>query len=399
MRVKLDQKLPILACIGLVISLFIIAIWNFIISDAWPNLRIRSASPLAGIAKVRPIPWSWANFIAGETQKAASVNFSQRSPVFPISVRAKNQFIFSLFHESAAAGVMIGKNDQLYEQFYINEFCGRLINHNLTNIPQWGESLQQIQSGLEKLGKKFVYVITPSKAAQYPEDLPPAASCAKNFNSIPDKLTPYVNALGDRHIHIFNGADLIHKKRQDYSVPLFPRGGTHWNSLAAGLALQEINQLTAFPFGSINFSWRPALQAEGTDRDLLDLLNLLWPDATYPTTVITNEISQQSCSLSPRLLAMGGSFLHEILAAATLAQCPPQIDYWFYMRPEDLGVELGHYWRKPGEAGNGERQSADETVLDANVRNADVVILEENESNIATMKQVDQLKAALRRIQ
>jgi hypothetical protein len=33
------------------------------------------------------------------------------------------------------------------------------------------------------------------------------------------------------------------------------------------------------------------------------------------------------------------------------------------------------------------------------VRNADVVILEENESNIATMKQVDQLKAALRRIQ
>ena len=139
--------------------------------------------------------------------------------------------------------------------------------------------------------------------------------------------------------------------------------------------------------------------AEGTDRDLLDLLNLLWPDATYPTTVITNEIYQQACSVSPRLLAMGGSFLHEILAAATLAQCPPQIDYWFYMRTEDFGVELGHYWRKPGEAGNGERQSADDRVLDANVRNADVVILEENESNIATMKQVDQLKAALRRIQ
>ena len=91
--------------------------------------------------------------------------------------------------------------------------------------------------------------------------------------------------------------------------------------------------------------------------------------------------------------------MHEILAAATLVQCPPQIDYWFYMRTEDLGVELGHYWRKPGEASNGERQSADNSVLDVNVRNADVVILEENESNIATMKQVEQLRMALSRIQ
>jgi hypothetical protein len=76
-------------------------------------------------------------------------------PVFPISVRAKNQLIFSLFHESAAAGVVIGKNDQLYEQFYINEFCGRVLNPSLSNISQWGDSLHQIQSSLEKLGKKF----------------------------------------------------------------------------------------------------------------------------------------------------------------------------------------------------------------------------------------------------
>lgn len=399
MRIGSLQKLPILACIGLVITLFMIGIWNLIVGASWPKLRIRSAAPLAGIVKVKPVPWSWSDFIAGETQKVSSINFSQRLPVFPISVRAKNQLIFSLFHESAAVGVVIGKNDQLYEQFYINEFCGRAVNPSPSNIPQWGESLHQIQSSLEKLGKKFIYVITPSKAAQYPEDLPLAATCAKEFKLIPDKLTPYVNTLIEHHIHFFNGAELISKKRQDYPIPLFPRGGTHWNSLAAGLSLQEINKSLSSSFGSINFSWRPAPQAEGTDRDLLDLLNLLWPDTTYPTTVITNEVPKEVCTSSPRLLAMGGSFLHEILAAATLVQCPPQIDYWFYMRTEDLGVELGHYWRKPGEASNGERQSADNSVLDVNVRNADVVILEENESNIATMKQVEQLRMALSRIQ
>ena len=47
------------------------------------------------------------------------------SPVFPISVRAKNQLVFSLFGGSAAPGVVIGRNGQLFEQFYIDEFCAR----------------------------------------------------------------------------------------------------------------------------------------------------------------------------------------------------------------------------------------------------------------------------------
>ena len=95
---------------------------------------------------------------------------------------------------------------------------------------------------------------------------------------------------------------------------------------------------------------------------------------------------------------MGGSFVHQLLAAAMLAPCPPQIDYWFFMRTEDNGVELGHYRRPPGETGNGDRVSADSNELDENLRNADMVLLEENESNLSTMKQVGLLRESARRL-
>ena len=120
---KLIQQAPIYGCAGFIAFLFMANIWNFAVERDWPHLRIRSASPLAGVAKLKPAPWSIDAFLSGETQRAVSMNLGRLSPVFPISVRAKNQLIFSLFNKSAASGVVIGRHNQLYEQYYIDEFC------------------------------------------------------------------------------------------------------------------------------------------------------------------------------------------------------------------------------------------------------------------------------------
>jgi hypothetical protein len=123
---------------------------------------------------------------------------------------------------------------------------------------------------------------------------------------------------------------------------------------------------------------------------------LLWPDLSYPTAVVARAGPPAACPKTPRLLVMGSSFLHEIAVVATLAPCPPAMDYWFYMRTEDNGVELGHYHRPPGETGNGARESADLAALEDNVRDADAVILEENEATLGETKQVGHLLAVAR---
>lgn len=393
------SRLPIFACAGVILFLFLATIWNFAVERDWPKLRIRSAAPLAGVARPKPPPFTIASFLSGETQKAVSTNLGRTLPVFPVSVRTKNQLVFSLFHESAAPGVVIGKNGQLFEQGYIDEFCARGDAPDAAALLEWATRIHDIQSALGAAGKAFVYLISPSKAARYAEDLPAGAPCAGRIAAVPDKLRPYLHALEKQGVHVVDGAGLMTAKRDDYPIPLFPRGGTHWNNLGAALALREISQLlNSAPTGSFEFTWTLAPEALGTDRDLVDLMNLLWPDVSYPTAVIAGTRSSEICSRTPRLLALGGSFVHEVLAAATQAPCPPQIDYWFYMRTAENGVEIGHFRRAPKDASNGSRAPADADALDENLRGADMVLLEENESNIATRPQILDLWEAVRRM-
>jgi alginate O-acetyltransferase complex protein AlgJ len=390
-------RLPVFACAGLIAFLFLTNLWNFAVERDWPKLRIRSASPLAGVAKPKPAPWTLDAFLSGETQKAVSGNLGRSMPVFPISVRAKNQLIYSLFGDSAAPGVAIGRHGQLYEQNYIDEFCRRDSAPDEARIAHWAETIRETETRIEAMGKSFVYLISPSKAARYPEDLPLNAPCAARAGSMPDKLAPYRAALARNNVRFVDGAGLMSAKRGDYPVPLFPLGATHWNSLGAALTFREMTRVAPSSLGAVDFVWRAAPEAVGWDRDVIDLLNLLWPDVSYPTTIVARAGAPASCAKTPRLLALGGSFLHHILVSATYADCPPESDYWFYMRTENNGVELGHYRRAPGDVANGARLSADYSLLAENLREADVVVVEENEANVGFTEQVGHLLAATSR--
>ncbi len=389
-------RLPILACAGFVAFLFFAGVWNFSVERAWPTLRIRSAAPLSGLPKPKPTPWSLDAFLSGETQKAVSDNFRRALPIFPISVRARNQIVFSLFGASPAPGVAIGRDGQLFEQIYIDEFCRRGAAPNPAGVARWADGIHEIQQAVEGTGKSFVYLVSPSKVARYSADLPTDLSCAAQAPGSPDKLAPYLTALAERGVRYVDGAGLISAERAEFDAPLFARGATHWNALGAALALREITSASPSAIGRLDFVWRETTQAVGWDRDLLDMLNLLWPDAAYPTAVIERAGASQPCARAPVLLALGDSFLHPLLTAATLAACPPRVDYWFYMRTENGGVELWHDRRAPGGADYGQRLGIEPHLLVEDLSEADLVILEENESRIGESRQVEHLLAATR---
>ncbi len=297
-------RLPIFGCAGFIAFLFLANLWNFAVERDWPKLRIRSASPLAGVAKPKPAPWTFDAFLSEETQKAVSINLGRMSPVFPISVRAKNQLVFSLFGGSAAPGVVIGRNGQLYEQFYIDEFCARDGAFDSARLGAWSSTLRDIQDMAQAYGKSFVYLISPSKAARYAEDLPTSAPCAARATIMPEKLAPYRAALDESHVRYVDGAALIAAEKSKQPIALFPRGGSHWNSVGGALAMRDVTRATpAATIGVPDFTSAPAPEAVGTDRDLLDLLNLLWPDASYPTATIGRAGQKGDCARAPRLLA------------------------------------------------------------------------------------------------
>lgn len=397
------ERLPVFACAGLIGFLFLASVWNYAVGRDWPKLRIRSANPLAGVTAPAPTPFTLDALLSGEAQKAASTNLGRSLPVFPLAVRIKNQFLYSLFRVSGAASVVVGKNDQLYEPGYIEEFCARGAAPNAARLDAWAAQLREIQDRVEAAGKSFVYLVTPSKAARLPDYLPAKTRCRSIERGAPEKLVPFRAALEAHGVAYVDGAGLMSAKRHDYAIDFFPRGGTHWNLLGAALATRDVSEALArsgrgAPFGRFDFDWRVVDEATGTDRDLLDLLNLLWPNAHYSTAAATGRSLPSNCARAPKLLTVGGSFLFELLLDLGQSACPPESEYWHYFQQQSgrsrrTGLNVyadGGGLRKMEEIPD----SAD--ALARRLAAADAVILEENESVVSTMDQVRDLLAAAR---
>lgn len=402
MNARLSSRLPIFACAGLILFLFLANLWNFAVERDWPKLRIRSAHPLAGVSRPEPAPWSLEAFLSGETQRAVSGNLGRGSPMFPISVRAKNQFVYSLFKASGVSNIVVGKDEQLFEAPYVDEFCRRGAPPDPSVIGRWADAVAEIRSAVAAQAKSFVYLVSPSKPAYEPGWLPPGRSCAAlQQGRDTEKLGPYAAALSARGVPHVEAQSLMRRARAEYPIEMFPRGGTHWNLLGAAIALREMAQAFAaqpagWPLGAFDFDWREVDVASGTDRDLLDLLNLVWPPDHYPTAAVFRRGPAGACAKPPRLLMVGDSFLRELVVVAAQAQCPPIVDHWFYMRSENGEVALSRYLTQPGETGNGERLGADLSLLPESFALADAVLLQENAINLTKTRQVGELLAAVR---
>ena len=397
---KTLERTPIFAAAAFVAFLFLATLWNFAVERDWPKLRIRSDTPLEGVEKPNPAPWTIDAFLAGETQKVASRNLGQSLPAFPISVRAKNQLLYSLFRVSGAANIVVGENDQLFERAYIDEFCKRGAAPDLLEVDRWADKVQTVSETLKARGKRFLYLITPSKAARYPRYLPKSIACkAQEIGAGETRLPPFRAALEKRHIPHIDGAGLMTLEQPHYPIDLFPRGGTHWNHLGAALALRGVAEALeasspGSPLGVFNFDWRLS-QPRGTDRDLLDLLNLLWPDLDYPTATVSGQLKSDACPKPAKVTAFGGSFLREIVVVMAQMSCAPDISHWFYMRRDDGSYGLVRYHNVPGDVTNGEKRSADKRDISVSLADADIILMEENKSNIAHTDQLEDLFAAL----
>lgn len=398
-RRLLLQRLPIFGCAAFLGVMLLINVWNFFVSTDWPKLRIRSDSPLWGVGAPKPAPWTLDALISGETQKAVSSRMGQLQPVFPLAVRIRNQFLYSALGVSGAPDLVIGRDRQLFEKAYVDEFCARGAPPEPAFLDAWATRLRDIQNRVEAMGKRFHYVITPSKAARLSSALPAHVACLSMARGAAEKLAPYRAALDAHGVAYVDGAALMTQAAPQYPIDLFPRGGTHWNYLGAAIATQaltrELNKHGPSPIRPYEFEWSIAPEAEGTDMDLLRLLNLLWPDRRYPTARIYGRYAGP-CDKTPKIFAAGGSFLIEMLANLVTASCPVSVDYWHYVRDDAGGFRR---WRRLVENMDGFEHDLDparETDADfaGGVYGADVVLLEENEKAIGHMGQVPDLLAA-----
>jgi hypothetical protein len=203
------------------------------------------------------------------------------------------------------------------------------------------------------------------------------ASCASSERDRSGMLPLYDRLLADAGVHFVDAASLTYGLKGKYEIDLFAAGGVHWNAIgianAVGAILAEINR-QAEKMVAPKVSWRYEVvnRANGTDRDLLDLLNVLLPNARYATARVSYQ-SAKACNEMPasslKAAMIGGSFADTLGQTLINEGCLSRLEMYNYLY---RGLRAGPDYKTVKN-----RLTASEILP---LREADILILEENES-------------------
>ena len=361
---------------AMVISWFYLT-WNTTVGELIPALRFRTKATIAGIVEESGPILSFDTVLRGTYQQWISVSIGKLSPIFKPAVGWKNQIYYSLLGTSGSSSVVIGKEQQLLGTSYLSEYCSRDLEKLHEQGEAWAQRISQMQYYFESRGKVFLYVVTPSKVARNPQYIPDNYTCPATAKDRLDKLLVYDYIL-DRHgVHFVDTASDLAATREEYGISMFPRGGIHWNSLAAALGTQTlIAAVNAQQRGAIlaelSFTWRVSYHPRGLDRDMVDILNMPFPDLHYAVPELTYRSNAGAAGCNAiRITEVSGSFIFGINDALQKLACPPDITEWFYW-----DWNLMHYANNQQDVLPIDAQARRRSLLDA-----DVVILEENEAS------------------
>ena len=351
-------------------------------------------APLVGVRVSPPIVQLTARRVLdGKFQRSTEIWVGDHLTERPLIVRAYNELQWQGFGTSVMSNRILlrAPNGTLYEQSYIISYCGIKSATDVRGLPGFVRRLRAVQDWFKARGRPLVYYMAPVKPTWFKGPIPTTFPCAMEKR---DTLRPLVRAALDQAgIDYVDGPAVLEAWRGHVPVELFPRNGLHWNQLGAAIGadalLRKLRDMGVGPLPA--FSYRVVMQADetGYDRDLADLLNLLWRTPGRPAPHVDVTPAEPPGTL--RLAAVNDSFFQhipiELLEQGRVFRSETMFGY--------MTAEQHHY-----EGGRIEAVREDTAEVLRTLLDADVVVLEEVESRVGgryALQFLDMLEAEMAR--
>ena len=323
---------------GLLSLIFIVLFTPFCISKFTNN----DFFPLKGSFNL-PLDtiFSKEKWISGEYQQKKEEYLNASFGLRNLFVRTNNQIVYSLFSRAKANGVIVGKDNYLYEEAYINAFYGKdFLGED--SLSRTINRLKFISDTLNQLGKQLILIFAPGKASFYPEYIP-ESYLPQNTKTNYKVLSERAFAAGLNMID-FNKWFL--SKKQSSEFPLYPKYGIHWSvygtALAADSLVKKIDFLRQTISPRIKITKVQMAPPYDSDYDIADGMNLLFKcrgfDMAYPQTTIDNSNAKSK----HRVLVISDSFYWGLFNLG-ISNCFQNDHFWYYNKqvyPESSKQEL-----------------------------------------------------------
>lgn len=294
------------------------------------KLSIVEVAPLSGSIVEEPRPVlnriSWFNeSFQNQTEKYLNQNFGFRNWL----VRFSNQLKYSLFKTAQANGVIVGKDNYLYEIGYIDSYYGNDFLGNDT-IDEMFRKLKVVVDSLKKYNTDLILVFAPGKASFYPEFIPEKYNTERKITN----HQYFIEQAEKTGIPYIDFSSWFIELKDTSPYPLYPKTGIHWSYFGVNLAMDSlvtfIEELKGVDLP--NMIWDSIVTTEylyGVDTDIEKGMNLLFPienhEMSYPKISIDSEDKTK-----PNTIIVADSYYWQIHNAGYSASVFNNGSFWFY---------------------------------------------------------------------
>ena len=315
---------------------------------AFTFLGISGDLPLNGAvhAAVKPV-LSLDRVLDGSWQKAFDAWYKENYPLRDFAIKTYNQIKYSVLDKSSTESVTF-VGDDLVEKVYFEQSLSvdfpSKQPERVERIDRYAANILTVQKGLEKAGRKVLYVISPSKDYLFADALPARYARNNHTDLNPNNCHLLIAAFDRLGVHYYDAHAAVDQVLAEGRYRPFSTTGTHWNLVSAAAAAQglvgELNRI----YGSdlpppVVRGVESVATPQGVDADLYQLQNL-WKgrlDKEYYTVDIGYDLP--AGFVVPNLCVFGTSFESQLLQVLEAESA-----YW--------GGDVFKYLEKRNASGN-----------------------------------------------
>ena len=261
-------------------------------------------------------------------ERSASSNFAFYEPL----VRMNNQWNFDVWGKPNVQDVVLGQDNYLFEQGYIDGLYGVGIKEKRERFEEVQDPVKYVHQEMEAQGKHLVFVMMPSKAFYHPDKIP-----VKQQKEFSDELihNDFLKFAEANKLDVIDFQNYFLEQREEIAYPIFPKHGIHISKYVETMVLDSLlkhiekiqgHDLYDYHFSELVESDKP----RGRDNDIAQALNLIKPIEADETLayqdIIFDSVDKEN---EPEVLVLGDSFYWGFYPMINHHQLFAKHEFWY----------------------------------------------------------------------
>ena len=247
------------------------------------------------------------NWFSGEYQEQSEKYFNENFGFRNAFIRLNNEIGFDFFRKAKANGVIIGKNDYLFEENYIKAYYGTdFIGKD--SIDQRMDRLKYVQDTLKKLNKNIILIFAAGKGSYYPEYIPDKFRVKKRMTN----YDYHLKLAKDFKINYIDFNDYFLKNKHKCKHPLYPQYGIHWSKygmcLAADSIIRYIEKMRKIDMNNLYWKKVDIENPKDEDYDIANGMNLIFKLKSFKMGYPQIKFENVKSKVKPNLLVVSDSY-------------------------------------------------------------------------------------------